>query len=233
MKTALPKEVLALAAKIRDRRHAIEQHRADIERMKTKAEEADQLNAEMEALRQKRAEHKAVALVAGKPADLKELDAKQDALEHASRQAREDGVAATLAITMLETKISDIEAEIEKLAEQRKAKTIEWLAAQREKAVDRWLEALGALGPIVADALAFEAARRSVVGGFFRIDDVFKTAKAGVFGLPNPRGRWEKRDGLNNDRWIRASIGWDADQEHGKPERDALFAALKEAEVLP
>jgi hypothetical protein len=231
MKIALPKEVLALGAAIRTSRQMIEQHRVDINRANAAAGEAERLNGEIEALSRKRAEHKALAFVAGKPADLAELDRKQDELERASRQAREDGVAAALAVTMLEAKIADIEAEVEQLAEQRKAKTLEWLAAQRESAIDKYLSALSAIGPIIADAMAAEAARRTIAQIGFRGDDPLAEVKAGVYALPKARGKWEKLQS-GNDRWVPEPIDWVADREHGKHERDQLFAALTDAEVL-
>lgn len=231
MKLALPKEVLALTSEIRTKRQTIEKHRADIDRANAAAGEAERLNGEIEALSLKRAEHKAMAFVSGKPADLAELDRKQDELERASRQAREDGVAAALAVTMLEAKIADIEAEVEQLAEQRKAKTLEWLAAQQEKAVDQWLDALRALGPIAADALAFQSARRRVSDEPYRGDNPLEDAQRAIGLVPRWRASWEERPN-NMSRWVPEPIDWVADREHGKRERDQLFATLTDAEVL-
>lgn len=229
MKITLPKEVVALAAEISAKRQTIEQHRADIARADTTAKKADEIAGEIEALSRKRAEHKALAFVAGKPADVAELDRKQDELERGSRQAREDGVSAALAITMLEAKIGEAEAEIEQLAEQRKSKTLEWFAAQREKAVDRYLDALRALGPITADAMAIESARRQVTGEPFRFDDLFKAVRTLEFPIPHNR----KLDvGKYNDRYWRTPIEWMLDSDHGKPEREQLLALLQEQGVL-
>lgn len=232
MKTNLPKEVTALTAQIHDLETRIKTARADIDRAGEAAREAERLEGEIQALSDKRARIKAEAFISKTKADIAELDRQEAELEKASRRAREDGKAGVLAGQLLEEKISEHQAEITRLEEDRKAKTIEWLTAQREKAVDRWFDALSALGPIIADELAFESARRCVVGGQFRLDDIFKNAKGGVLGLPNPRGAWEKREGLNNDRWVPAPIDWITDQEHGKPERDELVAALTEAGVL-
>lgn len=234
MKTnPVPKDVLALSAEIRTRCATIEQHRADIERMKAAATEADRLNAEMEELSQKRAEHKAMALVAGKPADLEELDRKQDELERATRQAREDGVAAALAVTMLETRIIEIQTEITQIKEDRRAKTVEWLAARHEAAIDQWMAALTALGPIFAERLAVEAARRCLVPNPNYGDDPFKKAKNEVDALRRLSGRSTFKEApYNNGYWVPPPIGWLDEQEYGKPERDQLFAALSDAGVL-
>lgn len=230
MKISIPKEVTGLTGEIRTRRAAIEQHRADIERANEAATKAQQFEADLAALSDKRAKIKAEAFISGKPADLKELDRQEAELESASRRAREDGKAGAMAAEMLQAKITDTEAEIEQLEEQRKAKTLEWLAAQREKAIDRWLDALSALGPIVAEALAFESARRQIVGGH-HVEDSLKKAQSAVGAVPRGRATLEERP-LNQSQWVQAPIDWIADREHGKREREQLFAELTDAEVL-
>lgn len=233
MKANLPKEVLALTAQIHDLETKVETAQADIERAGAAARDAERLEGEIRALSDKRARVKAEAFIAGTKADIAELDRQETELEKASRRAREDGKAGALAVQLLEDKIAEHEAEITRLEGDRKAKTLEWLTAQREKTVDQWFAALSALGPIVADVLAFEYARRAVIGpGPNWRDDIFKGANRAVGALPNPRGKWEKREGTNNDRWVPEPIDWIADQEHGKAEYDALFAALTDAEVL-
>lgn len=232
MKTnPLPKDVLALSAQIRDLEAKIETARADIERAGAAAREAERLEGELAELSDKRARVKAEAFIAGTKADIAELDRQEAELEKASRRAREDGKAGALAEQLLEEKIAEHQVEIARLEEDRKAKTLEWLTVHREKAVDQWLAALSALGPIVADELAFESCRRLLDGREYRSADIFKGAKEAVLGLPNPRGKWAERT-YAPDRWVPTPIDWVADQEHGKPERDELVAALTGAGVL-
>lgn len=234
MNAKLPKEITALTAQIHDLEARIETARADIDRAGAAARDAERLEGELSALSDKRARVKAEAFIAGTKADIAELDRQEAELEKASRRAREDGKAGALAVQLLEEKIAEHEAEIARLEEDRKSKAVEWLTAQREKAVDQWLDALSALGPIVADALAAEAARRALGAGVFRGgDDPFKRAQHGSHALRLLSGRrtFEEAPG-NNGRWSPPPIVWVDDQEHGKRERDQLIAEITAAGVL-
>lgn len=228
MKTAVPKEVVAFTADIRAKRQSIEQHRTDIERAGTAAREAERIAGEIQALSDKRALAKAQAFIEGVEADVAELDRQEAELEKASRRSREDGKAGALAVQLLEGKIARAEADIARLEEDRKAKTLEWLSGLRERAIDKYMAALQALGPIVAEAMAAESARRAVTGGYFRSPDVLADARDVIRSLPIP-GRMKLVDLPSGDFRSYSPIEW----PDAKPESDHLISELTDAEVLP
>lgn len=229
--TAIPKDILAITTEIRAKRAAIEQHRKDIDRAGEAAREAERLEGEIQALSDKRARIKAEAFIAGTKADIAELDKQEEQLEKASRRAREDGKAGALAVQLLEEKIAEHQAEITRLEEGRTAKTVEWLTARREAAIDQWNAALNALGPIVAEALAAEAARRRFVPNPHYREDPLAGAQAIVFGLPMRRGSWVSLSS-GDSRWTPEPLDWGHDQKPGKREHDQLISELTDAGVL-
>lgn len=111
MKT-FPKAVQDLTAAITAKQRARESIQGDIERAKAAAHKAEQMEAELAALSQQRAARKAQAFISRQSIDLADLDKQLDDLERASRLAREDGVAAALAIDLLQARLAEIEIAI-------------------------------------------------------------------------------------------------------------------------
>lgn len=155
MKT-FPKALQDLTAAITAKQRERESTQADIERAISAAGKAEQLEAELAALSQQRAQRKADAFISRQSVDLADLDKQMDDLERASRLAREDGVAAALAIDLLQNRLAEIETAIAVAGEQRLALALSSLIDRREKAIDRYIKALVDLGPIVADAVAVD-----------------------------------------------------------------------------
>jgi chromosome segregation ATPase len=160
MKTIVPKEIQALSAEIETKKAEIETINADIERAQLAVAEADGWEREMEALTKKRAEQRAQAFVSRQPADMAELDSQLEALERSNRTVREEGIAAALAISLLETKRSEVESATAALQERRKQATADWLKERSIKAIDRYIEALQSLGPVIAEAAGADHLRR-------------------------------------------------------------------------
>ncbi|MGN6728605.1 MAG: hypothetical protein ACTHJG_02095 [Rhodanobacteraceae bacterium] len=161
---AAPEQIFGVTANIVAKRSAIEKHRADIALARTAIDEARRLEGEIGACSRKRVEQKAMAFVEGTIADVSELDRQQEGLERASRQAREDGAAARLAVALLERKVAETEAVVAELMQQRKVMAVEWLGQRIEIALDAYLEALRALGPILAKVVALDLARTCIEG---------------------------------------------------------------------
>ncbi len=155
MKTALQK-ITELSAILSAGQSKIDQHQADILRATTATLEAEKISAELAALSRQRAELKAQAFVAKTVADTTELDKQEKALERASRQAIEDGVAAEIAIGMLEQQINATQAELNSVAELRKQTAVAWLVDRREQAIDRYIAILKDMGQPLRDAKAVD-----------------------------------------------------------------------------
>lgn len=207
MKTHAPKDIQALSVEIEAKKAEIEVINVDIERAQAAVAEADRLDQDLEALTRKRAEHRALAFVAGKPADMAELDSQLEALERSSRSVREDGTAAALAIAMLEVKRADVEATTAALQEKRKQAIIDWLKERREKAIDRYMDLINSLGPILAEAAGADMLSQKISllpssrqeAGTWLLNEI----KNGAIPFPFSRGKQMRYGLLSPFEWLR------------------------------
>ncbi|MEA9997205.1 MULTISPECIES: hypothetical protein [unclassified Pseudomonas] len=151
MKTAL-QTITELSAILTAGQSKIDQHRADILRATAATLEAGKLIDELALISRKRAELKAVAFVAKAVADTTDLDKQEKTLERASRQAVEDGLAAEIAIGMLEEQINTTQAELNEVTGLRQQTVVAWLLDRREQAIKRYIAVLAEIGQPVGEA---------------------------------------------------------------------------------
>ncbi len=230
MKMVLPKELIDLSAAIARKQGECDAIRADLERAAIASTAAEEITAELAALSQRRAELKAQAFISRQPADLTELDAKEEKLERASRSAREDGTAAAIAITLLNSQLEEAEIAIQQITEQRRELALKWLEDRRERALDRYVKALNDLGPIIAEAGAADLAR-GPLGDFNRRPGSWLLAEWRTTPLPIPGSHMEYWD-ANRER-PKMPIAWRRDIKHGVTEHDSLLVLFREAGLLP
>jgi|GEM_PF-2994586 len=223
----LPKEVTDLSSAIATKCAECDTIRSEIERANGAASEAERLDAEIAVLQQQRVEVKAKAFISRQLADLTELDRQQHELETASRNAREDGAAAAVAIGLLQEQIGEHEAAIEQLTEQRRQAVVAWLTDRREKAFDRYLTALTELGPIVADAVAADRAltavgeHRSAPPAQLLLRELLDV----TMPIPYTRMQRQPYGAITPIMWLR-------DSTYGTSEAQQLRELLQEAGVL-
>jgi hypothetical protein len=230
---ALPKrppEITELTTKIAAARNSIEAMHADIGRASAAAREAERLDNELSALSDKRARLKAEAFISGTKADLAELDRKEAELDKASRRAREDGKAGAIAVQLLEEKIEEAQAVVDGLIAERRRFTVEWLSARREAAVDRYIEHIQALGPIVAEAVAVDRMRARIAGISPRYVDPLLAIREAQIPVPGNR---EEVVGTPPFSTRRPPFKWMLDSQLGAVEYEALADELESAGVLP
>lgn len=231
MKT-FPKAVQDLTAAITAKEQERTAILADIERARSAARKAEQLEAELAALSQQRAQRKAEGFISRKSVDLADLDKQLDDLERASRLAREDGVAAALAIDLLQNRLAEIGTAVAAAGEQRLALVLSSLVDRREKAIDRYIKALIDLGPIVAEAAAVDHTLQrlghhvNATGSWLlkklRSDDC----------LPVPYARHVERQNAPLGLVILdAPIPWLRDLALGDKDHAAMIAELQEAGI--
>jgi chromosome segregation ATPase len=207
MKAQAPKEIQALSSEIDSKKLEIETINTDIERAQAAVAQAENLDRELDALTKKRAEQRAQAFVSRQPADMAELDSQLESLERSSRSIREDGTAAALAIVLLEAKRAEIETHTASLQERRKQAATDWLASRRERAIDRYMELIHSLGPILAEAAAADKARRNFMGvttSHSAYGEWLLTAiKENVFPYPFTRGKQMPAGNVHPFDWLR------------------------------
>ncbi len=230
MKT-FPKAVQDLTAAITAKQRERESIQVDIERAKSAARKAEQLEAELAALSQQRAQRKAHAFISRQSVDLADLDKQLDDLERASRLAREDGVAAALAIDLLQTRLAEIEIAIAAAGEQRQALVLSSLVDRREKAIDRYIKALVDLGPIVAEAAAVDITL-SRLGHHVNATGTWLLKKLRSDCLPVPHARHVERQNAPLGLVILdPPIPWLRDLALGDKDHAAMIAELQEAGI--
>ena len=231
MKT-FPKAVQDLTAAITAKQRARESIQGDIERAKAAAHKAEQMEAELAALSQQRAERKAQAFISRQSIDLADLDKQLDDLERASRLAREDGVAAALAIDLLQARLAEIEIAIAADDEQRLALVLSSLVDRREKAIDRYIKALVDLGPIVAEAAAVDLTL-SRLGHHVNATGSWLLKELHNAGcLPVPRARHVERQNAPQGLFILdPPIPWLRDLALGDKDHAAMIAELQEVGI--
>lgn len=202
---------------------------ADILRATEATQEASKIRGELEALSRQRAELKARAFVDKTVADTAELDKQEKALERAGRQAVEDGQAAAMAITMLEERRAEVQAEIDSVSGQRKDVVIAWLADHRDQAIKRYIAVLSDLGAPLAEAYAAdkllaEIDARDVQAGIW----LLKQVRAD--GIPVPHAYKVARSGREGSEPIYdAPFTWFRDEALGDLEAAQLMGKLREA----
>jgi len=202
---------------------------ADIQRATQATQEADKIRLELEALSRQRAELRARAFVGKTVADTAELDKQEKALERAGRQAVEDGQAAAMAITMLETSRAELRAEVDSVEGQRKDLVIAWLKDRQDKAVKQYIAVLDNLANPLGEAYAVDRllatldARDEQIGNW-----LIKQLCAGA--IPVPHAYKVERPGRQGSVPIYdAPFTWLRDDALGSPEVAKLMAELREA----
>jgi hypothetical protein len=117
--------------------------------------------------------------------------------------------------------------ELAALEEQRREAVLNWLAARRERAIDRYLKALDDLGPIVAEINSSDRAR-SRFGDFndsFGLQLLRNFRKSDV---PIPQSRK-----IQKPYGFHTPIAWLSDETHGNNELEQIFAELEAVGALP
>lgn len=224
----VPKKIGDLSKTISESITRIREIDSDIRRAEAASQEASNLAAQLDDLSRERAERKALAFVAKTTADVADLNRREEELERASRQAIEDGQAATLAIGMLADRRANLEAEIERCIQERKALSIEWLQQQRHEALTRYIKVLTELGGPLAAAMAADRAL-SVFGVYEGITaGMLQRLRSSGFAIPHSY----KIPRYNNDNDIYdAPIPWLRDDTLGDDDAKALIDELRKAGV--
>ncbi len=232
MKITLPKPITELSVAIAGYQAEADRRHEDIKRASDAFARAERLTGELEALTQRRAQLQAEAFISRKPADLSEIDAQEEKLEHASRAARADGRAAEIAIAMLNAQLEELATKIEQASEERRKLALDWLEDRRERALDRYIKALADLGPIIAEAAAADGVR----GEF---GDFNENRRHGAWvrqewrktEVPIPSTRMEQLNVCGQTR-TRTPLAWRRELDHSTPERESLLALFREAGLI-
>ncbi|WP_267222562.1 hypothetical protein [Dyella silvae] len=155
----LPTDVATLGDALATITDDLDKLAADRTRAESAVVEAERLNGELEAITRARAETKANAFVAGTQADLAELDSQLQALQTASRAAREDGTAAELAIALLDAKRVELEASKAATITKRHQIVMSWLSELGAAGMKHYIDAIEALESHVVQAAAADRVR--------------------------------------------------------------------------
>jgi len=224
----VPKKIGDLSKTISDSITRIEEIDSDIRRAEAASQEASNLAAQLDDLSRERAERKALAFVAKTTADVADLNRREEELERASRQAIEDGQAATLAIGMLAEQRATLEVEIRRCTEERNVLIVEWLKQQRHDAITLYIKVLTELGAPLSAALAADRALSAFGNDDCLVIDMVKRLRAADFAVPHshkvrrPHAVTEIYD---------APIPWLLDDTLGNADAKALIDELRKAGV--
>jgi hypothetical protein len=243
MKTNLARKdtaaIAALSDEIAAHQAKITELDEDIARAGVAVEAATRLDAELDALTRKRAEHKAAAFVARQPADMAALDEELLALESSTRAVREDGDAAALAIELLQAQRADVMEALRQAEASRKHAVDEWLLDHRDSEIQAYIAAINQAGPHAGEAAAADLARARLFPGHRlggRHNSYGQLLLRGAawcdFGIP--KGLFiRRREGLEvfdpPIPWLQAYLASGQRQDEGRV--NALLAQLREAGV--
>jgi len=180
----VPKKIGELSKVISDGIARIEQINSDIQRAETASQVAATITTQLNELSRERAERKAMAFVDKTTADVADLNAREQELERASREAMEDGQAATIAIGLLIEKQASINVEVEQLKQERHGLTVEWLEQLRHDAINRYIQALVDIGAPLADAFAADRALSALGAGQYLVSGMLKKIRTADFAVP-------------------------------------------------
>ncbi|PPA01106.1 hypothetical protein C4E44_26395 [Pseudomonas sp. MWU12-2312b] len=221
-----PKKISELSKSITESVSCIEQINSDIQRAETASQEAAAIATQLGELSRERAERKAMAFVNKTTADIADLNAREEELERASRQAIEDGQAATIAIGMLVEKRDGIVVEVEQLKQERRGLTVEWLKQLRNDAINRYIRVLGDIGEPLADAFAADRAMHALGAGEYLVDRMIKRIRVADFAVPHSHKI--QRSDVNIEIYD-APVPWLRDDTLGDVETQVLADELRKA----
>lgn len=222
----VPKKISELSKSITESVACIEQINSDIQRAEAASQEADTIATQLGELSRERAERKAMAFVNKTTADIADLNAREEELERASRQAIEDGQAATIAIGMLAEKRDGIVVEVEQLKQERRGLTVEWLKQLRNDAIDRYIRVLGDIGAPLADAFAADRAMHALGAGEYLVSKMIKKIRVADFAIPHSH---KVQRSTSSIEMYDAPLPWLRDDTLGDIETQALADELRKA----
>lgn len=219
-----PKKISDLSKAISEGFAIIEQISSDIQRAETAAQVADTIATQLDELSRERAERRAMAFVCKTTADVTDLNAREEELERASRQAIEDGQAATIAIGMLVEKRDGIVQEVEQLKQERRGLTVEWLKQLRNDAINRYICVLSDIGAPLADAFAADHAMQALGAGEHLVSKMIKKIRVADFAIPHSH---KIRRSTSSIEIYDAPVPWLHDKTLGDAETQALADELR------
>jgi hypothetical protein len=222
----VPKKISELSKSISEGVARIEQINSDIQRAEAASQVAATIKTQLGELSRERAERKAIAFVDKTTADIADLNAREEELERASRQAIEDGQAATIAIGLLVEKRDGIVVEVEQLKQERRGLTVEWLKEQRHDAINRYINVLGDIGAPLADACAADRVMHALGAGEYLADKMLKRIRVLDFAVPHSHKVQRSNAGIEI---YDAPVPWLRDYTLGDAETQAIAAELRKA----
>ncbi|NWD66396.1 hypothetical protein HX870_02005 [Pseudomonas gingeri] len=224
-----PKKISELSKAISEGIARVEQINSDIQRAEVASQEAAAITAQLGELSLERAERKALAFVDKTTADVADLNAREEELERASRQAIEDGQAAVIAIRLLVEKRAGIEVEIEQFTQERRDLAVEWLKQVRHDGINRYIQALGDLGAPLADAYAADRALSALGTDEYLVGVMLKRIRVADLGIPHA---YKIRRSEAASEIYDAPVPWLLDGALGDTEARALADELRKAGLV-
>ena len=224
-----PKKISELSKAISEGIARVEQINSDIQRAEVASQEAAAITAQLGELSLERAERKALAFVDKTTADVADLNAREEELERASRQAIEDGQAAVIAIRLLVEKRAGIEVEIEQFTQERRDLAVEWLKQVRHDGINRYIQALGDLGAPLADAYAADRALSALGTDEYLVGVMLKRIRVADLGIPHA---YKIRRSEAASEIYDAPVPWLLDGALGDTETRALADELRKAGLV-
>jgi hypothetical protein len=222
----VPEKISELSKAISERCNHTKQINSDIQRAEDASQEASAIASQLSELSRERAERKAMAFVNKTTADITDLNAREEDLERAGRQAVEDGQAATIAIGMLVEKRGGVAAEVKLLTQERHDLTVEWLKQLRHDAINRYIQVLVDIGAPLADACAADRTLHALGAGEFLAGGMLKRIRVADFAIPHSHK--VQRSGINIDMYD-TPVPWLRDATLGSLETQALAEELRKA----
>lgn len=222
----VPKKISELSKSITESVACIEQINSDIQRAEAASQAAATIATQLGELSRERAERKAMAFVNKTTADIADLNAREEELERASRQAIEDGQAATIAIGMLVEKRDGIVVEVEQFKQERRGLTVEWLKELRHDAINRYIRVLGDIGAPLADAFAADRAMHALGASDYLVGKMIKKIRVADFAIPHSH---KVRRSTSSIEMYDAPLPWLRDDTLGDVETQTLADELGKA----
>ncbi|KFX30174.1 hypothetical protein [Ralstonia solanacearum] len=156
------KEIKAMTQKISVCSGEIERIEAEIARLDALAAAADGAGEELSALRRSRADEVARAFIEQRAPQTSQIDKEIGAAEKAGEKTRIDAESSKVSATVLRERVEGLRLELENLRLQRRGAAIAELQRVRDDALDEYVAAVNAVGPIVARLQAVDTLIRQV-----------------------------------------------------------------------
>jgi len=222
----VPKKISELSNAISEGAVRIEQINSDIERADAASQVAATIATQLGELSRERAERKAMAFVSKTTADVADLNAREEELERASRQAIEDGQAATIAIGLLAEKRAGVVAEVKQLTQEQHGLTVEWLKQLRHDAINRYIQVLVDIGAPLADACAADRAMHALGAGEYLLGRMLNRIRVADFAIPHSH---KVQRSTTHIEMYDAPVPWLRDATLGNVQTQALADELRKA----